>query len=131
MTKPLIIRQHRIYRRDLQNNPNAIFVFGDNARRVGLGGQAREMRGEPNAHGIATLHAPGQPYQPGEIETALRIIDADIRALLDRQPSVIIWPSDGVGTGLARMPREIRTSMDGMIKAHFGIDNELNQGERK
>jgi redox-sensitive bicupin YhaK (pirin superfamily) len=30
-----------------------LFVFGDNLRRTGFGGQAAEMRGEPNAVGIA------------------------------------------------------------------------------
>lgn len=40
-----------------QQYPNHIFVFGDNARRVGTGGQAA-IRHEPNVHGIATKRAP-------------------------------------------------------------------------
>jgi hypothetical protein len=33
-------------------------VFGDNGRRIGFGGQAKEMRGEPNAIGVATNWEP-------------------------------------------------------------------------
>ncbi len=34
--------------------PETYWVFGDNLERRGLGGQAKEMRGEPNAIGIVT-----------------------------------------------------------------------------
>ncbi|MEC7290450.1 MAG: hypothetical protein VXW22_10215, partial [Pseudomonadota bacterium] len=74
----IILRQHRIYRQDLRANPGTIYVFGDNTERVGLGGQAKEMRGEPNARGIATLWSPGRPYKAKDIEQALQIIDQDI-----------------------------------------------------
>jgi hypothetical protein len=40
-----ILYQHRIYRMDLIANPNILYVFGDNTKRVGMGGQAGEMRG--------------------------------------------------------------------------------------
>ncbi len=52
-----------ISRLDLQANPNITFLFGDNVadhgkpldQRIGKGGQAAEMAGEPNAVGIPTL----------------------------------------------------------------------------
>ena len=47
-----------IERSMLQQRPNDIFIFGDNMIRKGLGGQAREMRGEPNAIGIPTKKFP-------------------------------------------------------------------------
>ena len=53
-----VIYQKRICRDDLRRNPNAVYIFGDNEARTGLGGQAREMRGEPNAMGIATKRSP-------------------------------------------------------------------------
>jgi hypothetical protein len=34
------------------------YVFGDNGRRIGFGGQAKEMRGQPNAIGVATKWEP-------------------------------------------------------------------------
>jgi hypothetical protein len=54
----IYLRQH-IYRSDLILNPNVLFIFGDNMLRIGLGGQAREMRGQPNAIGIPTKQSPG------------------------------------------------------------------------
>lgn len=44
----------------LRKEPEARFVFGDNAYRKGFGGQAKEMRGEPNALGVATKWYPGK-----------------------------------------------------------------------
>ena len=54
----MVIYQHRIFRKDLKNNPTVLYLFGDNRLRKGLGGQAREMRGEPNALGIRTKKVP-------------------------------------------------------------------------
>jgi hypothetical protein len=54
----MIIKWKRIYREDLRNNPDFMFLFGDNLQRTGLGGQAKEMRGEFNAIGIATKKSP-------------------------------------------------------------------------
>jgi len=37
--------QKWIERSDLQNNPEDVYIFGDNYARQGLGGQAKAMRG--------------------------------------------------------------------------------------
>ncbi len=92
-----------IVRADLQSQPDALFAFGDNEGRYGLGGQAREMRGEPNAVGIATLKAPGVFWSDDEADRQCAVIDADMAplfaALADGR--TVIWPADGVGSGLA------------------------------
>jgi len=99
---PLIL-QSRIYRADLKANPNVIYVFGDNESRWGLGGQAKEMRGEPNAVGVATLKAPGIFWNDGDAARQCAVLDADfapiLRALADGK--TVVFPLDGVGTGLA------------------------------
>lgn len=41
----------------LRNNPNYIFVFGDNLQRKGYGGAAK-LRDEPNTYGFITKKAP-------------------------------------------------------------------------
>lgn len=41
----IVIKQKWIKREDLQNNPNIIYLFGDNVSRIGMGNQAGEMRG--------------------------------------------------------------------------------------
>lgn len=53
-----LMYQDNIVRADLHSNRSALYVFGDNEERRGLGGQAAEMRGEPNAHGIRVKRAP-------------------------------------------------------------------------
>lgn len=99
---PLLL-QHRIYRADLQHNPDVLYVFGDNERRVGLGGQAREMRGEPNAVGVATLKAPGVFWTDAGFGRQRGVIDADMAPLFDalREGRIVVFPIDGIGTGLA------------------------------
>tara|TARA_Y100000034_G_scaffold87336_1_gene104761 strand:- start:4060 stop:4287 length:228 start_codon:yes stop_codon:yes gene_type:complete len=54
----MIIYQDKIFRGDLIANPNRTYLFGDNFIRKGYGGQAKEMRGEPNAYGIVTKRFP-------------------------------------------------------------------------
>ena len=98
-------REH-ITRDTLRAEPNVLFVFGDNMDRRGMGGQAAEMRGEPNAVGIPTKWSPSM--RPGAFLT-----DADmprwlretvpefVRLLLHQ--SKIVWPRAGIGTGMARL----------------------------
>lgn len=77
----MIRRQKYITREDLKNNSKTIYLFGDNDYRKGLGGQAREMRGEPNAIGIRTKKYPSnQPksfYTDKEYEHNIKNIDQD------------------------------------------------------
>ncbi len=103
----------------LRAEPDAVFVFGDNMRRVGLGGQAASMRGEPNAIGVATLYAPGAYYRAGD-PTALAVVIDDLRkvgaALIDGR--TVCVPRDGLGTGLARLP-ENAPELHRLIVAFF------------
>lgn len=108
---PLIL-QSRIYRADLRANPCALYVFGDNERRYGLGGQAAEMRGEPNAVGVATLAAPGMFWREDDAARQCAVIDADMAPLFEamRHGELIIFPLDGIGTGLADLQRRSPTT---------------------
>lgn len=49
-----------ITRQMMRAEPTTLFVFGDNLAQVGYGGQAKEMRGEPNAVGIPTKRKPSR-----------------------------------------------------------------------
>lgn len=99
--------QQWIVRADLQREPDVLFVFGDNEGRYGLGGQAREMRGEPNAVGIATLKAPGVFWTDDEAARQCAVIDADMEPLFGalRDGISVVFPVDGVGSGLADLER--------------------------
>ena len=103
----------------LRADPEARFVFGDNAERWGLGGQAKAMRGEPNAIGIATLYSPGEFYMPG-CQRALRIVTADLArvSLAIADGRKVFVPADGLGTGLARLA-ENAPDIANLITAFF------------
>lgn len=92
-------------RERLRAEPEALFVFGDNAERVGHGGQAAACRGEPNALGVATLHAPGRFYR-AEDPAALLILSVDLARVASALAAgkLVYAPRDGLGTGLARLP---------------------------
>lgn len=108
----MMIRQYRIYRMDLKNNPDILYIFGDNLNRVGHGGQAGSMRGEPNAFGIATKRSVSHNY-PNDYffdtqNDVTGIIDEEFRRLIkeiqtNRYKAMIV-PLEGIGTGLSRLP---------------------------
>lgn len=106
-TLPLIL-QSRIYRQDLQANPNCLYVFGDNEDRWGLGGQAKEMRGEPNAVGVATLKSPGEFWKDADAARQCEVISADFVPVFQALDSgrTVVFPLDGIGTGLADLARQ-------------------------
>lgn len=123
-----IIRQKWVFRSDLRANPKVAYVFGDNVNRVGLGGQAKEMRGEPNAYGIATLISPGIPFRDDCLRHNVTIMATDIQRLTEAKPEIIVFPSDGVGTGLAGMEAHAPLTyeaMNSLILGMLGIQNQL------
>lgn len=93
-------------RESLQAEPMERFVFGDNCARVGYGGQAAACRGEPNAIGVATLYAPGDFYRPDD-PRALLIVASDLHrvAMALNEDRTVYAPVDGLGTGLAQLPK--------------------------
>ena len=108
----IVIRQHRIYRQDIQANPNILYIFGDNLERVGYGGQAKEMRGEPNSFGIATkrkaAHGTTDCYFYDPELDVQKIIDDEFERLYEAVSENdyygIVVPLDGIGTGLSKLP---------------------------
>lgn len=95
----------------LRADPGTLFVFGDNMIERGLGGQAKEMRGEPNAVGIPTKMLPGMGYadffRDEDYDRAKPKIEAAFLRLHKHAASggKIVWPADGIGTGLAQLPK--------------------------
>ena len=117
----MLIKQKFIFREDLQNNPKIYYLFGDNCHRVGLGGQAKEMRGEPNAIGIATKISPSNTdksfFSDDWVTMNKKIILKDfiiLWKLIHKTISLVnvVVPSDGLGLGLSdmenRCPRTLR-----------------------
>lgn len=90
----------------LQAHAEARFVFGDNCARVGRGGQAAACRDEPNAIGVATLYSPGAFYRAHD-PVALATVTHDLANVADAIAAgrIVYAPLDGLGTGLAQLPR--------------------------
>ena len=131
-----IIYQYRIARADLVANPKLVYVFGDNVARYGYAGQAAACRDMPNAHGIATLWEPGKHFDDRDYQKIAAILIEDIDALaacfmynLSFRETNIVFPLDGIGTGLARMPEEAPACYDfmcGYLELKLGITNNVS-----
>jgi hypothetical protein len=101
---PLIFSE-RILRSDLKANPSILFVFGDSERRLGMGGQAKECRGEPNALGVATKRGPSMNeaamWSDSDFERCADIIDQDLAPAFEHMANggTVVFPQAGIGTG--------------------------------
>lgn len=106
-----IIFQKFIFRSDLQANPSVMYLFGDNLVRQGFGGQAKEMRGEPNAIGIATKktpsNRPGEFFSDDDYTDNISTIMTDLIPAIDHLAAggILVIPADGLGTGLSELPQ--------------------------
>lgn len=100
-----------IYRRDLQRNPKCLFIFGDNLQRAGMGGQAQEMRGEPNAVGVVTKKYPTMSSEAAffsdkdyaQFKAAIAPDLKRIKLHLDNG-GFVVCPEAGIGTDRASLP---------------------------
>ena len=105
-----VIHQKLISREDLKANPTVLYLFGDNLKRYGLGGQAGAMRGEVNAVGIATKKGPSMRvssfFTDDEYDANFAVFVADLYRVVKHLQvgGTVIIPLDGLGTGLSELP---------------------------
>lgn len=105
-----VILQKFISRAEMRANPEVFYVFGDNVERIGTGGQAKEMRGEPNAIGVATKWRSGMTafdfFYDDEFYRTQHIIDKDFEPVVKalERGAIVVLPLDGIGTGYSRLP---------------------------
>jgi hypothetical protein len=108
-----------------------IFVFGDNDRRSGFGGQAKEMRGEPNAIGVRVKKAPSMDpssfYTDDDFGANAAKIAEDLNLLAKiAHNKTIVFPEDGIGTGMAMLNRTAPQTflyLTTNLRDMFGIKN--------
>jgi len=123
-----IIYQTKIDRLDLQNNPGVMYLFGDNDQRSGLGGQAKEMRGEQNAVGVRTKKAPHRRdnafWTDLEFSENIDKIISDLLPVVNHlnNGGIVIIPCDGIGTGLSQMQEECPLTFEYLQKALKALD---------
>ena len=132
----MIIKQKFINRVDLQNNPTLVYLFGDNLARVGLGGQAAAMRGEPNAVGVATKKTPSSNpsafFYDDEYMANVKAIYDDVTPAIGHilKGGVLVIPSDGLGTGLSAMekhcPKTLK-ALNELLEYLEDLDKRINQ----
>ena len=124
----IVYRTNKIITRDkVKKNPDVLYLFGDNLLRKGLGGQAKEMRGEPNTLGIVSKKYPSNNkdsfYTDDDFYSWLEVFSVDIKNLAERINSgkykAIVIPQ--IGVGLADLPNKapriwkyLKTTLDSL-----------------
>lgn len=100
-----------ITREQLRSQRSTLFVFGDNLAQTGFGGQAKEMRGEPNAVGLPTKRLPNMEPNAFLKDSDWRLIHQTVSAASGKlfthllRGGTVVWPRDGIGTGLAQLEK--------------------------
>lgn len=101
-----------ITRDKIRKNPDVLYLFGDNYIRKGLGGQAKEMRGEPNTIGIVTKKYPNNNpssfLRDEDFLEWLEIFNKDKNKIqealeTDIYKAIVVPP---IGVGLAKLPEK-------------------------
>lgn len=104
--------QYIILRSIVRLNPKTLYLFGDNILRRGLGGQAKEMRDEPNTSGIITKLYPDNRItsfmHDSQLDKNKTLIERDINLAIEKYKSggyenLVIPP---MGVGLAKLPEK-------------------------
>lgn len=89
-----------------RNNPDFLYIFGDNTLRIGKGGQA-VIRDEPNSVGLCTKISIGEFMSDTHYNYNKGIIDNDIITIKNKVHygsfKHLVFPKSGFGWGLADM----------------------------
>jgi len=128
-----------ITREIVRANPDKLFLFGDNYERRGFGGQAKEMRGEPNAYGIATKARPdnraGAFFSDEKIKFHAARIFAEFEGLKELCKTggfeTVVIPSDGLGTGLAGLDKRAPKTFAYLQERLAELEKEQNNGNER
>jgi exodeoxyribonuclease-5 len=121
-----------INRSELRANPKTLYLFGDNDSRKGLGGQAKEMRNEPNAIGISTKKLPASSEQSYKTDAELDVnkkiikddIDKAIAAWSTGKYNKLIIPQ--LGVGLAELPTRAPQTYEFLQQELQRLENYIN-----
>jgi hypothetical protein len=109
----VVIRPEFVSRDQVRADRSILFAYGDNMQHRGLGGQAAEIRWEPNALGIPTKWLPRMTreaffqdadWDKIEVQRAIIVPFDRLEAELVCGGTIVI-PASGIGTGRAQLPR--------------------------
>jgi hypothetical protein len=118
---------------DVQNNPNLLFIYGDNDKKFGKKGQA-VIRDEVNTIGIPTKKYPSNYsssfYTDDEYNLNVSKINGQIQKVITiLQTGIydgIVLPECGLGTGLSQLPTKAPRTFEYLCGS---IDNLQNTVE--
>lgn len=127
----VIITADFYVRNQLRADPGSLYLFGDNLDRRGLGGQAAEMRGEPNAFGIAVKYHPTTNndayFSDRQLERNKTAITTDINHALRYYKKLqfknLIIPQ--IGAGRAMLPQKAPETYDWLLTELKRLENEV------
>lgn len=128
--------QKWITRADLQANPHKLYLFGDNDLRRGLKGQAKEMRGEPNAVGIRTKRLPSMSdvsfYDDDHLQENCDKIFEDFKLIFDwvKAGGTVVIPEDGLGTGLASLTKYAPITAEYIRQTVIALNETMEEDDR-
>lgn len=129
-TTKIIVQNEYYSAKQTTNNPNTLYVFGDNCQRFGKGGQAK-IRSCPNTFGIRTKRYPGTNMEDYfyDCDEHKQIIITDCKNLRElyimNVYDNIVFPKDGLGTGLSQLPQKAPETFKllcSLLKEYFNIN---------
>lgn len=119
-------------REETLNNPNKIYVFGDNLMRIGNGGQAI-IRGCNNAIGIATKINPGMNrdsfFTDLDLEQNKEFLIQEVKKVRNAG-NHFVFPKAGLGTGLAELPQRAPQTyafLKELLLKYFNFENDSGE----
>ena len=127
-----ILLQNRFSIEDCSNHLDRVFIFGDNLIQKGKGGQAI-IRDCHNAYGIPTKRLPSMDSDSffndefDEYEAVKSAIEKLAVMKYSRKEVTFVFPTDGLGTGLAQMKTKspkLFKYMNEQLNKHFGVGYE-------
>lgn len=129
-----VLRVKEITREQVRSTPNTMFVFGDNMARQGMGGQAAAMRGEPNSIGVPTKwrpsNGPDSFFKDEDwLNTSVRVAVIGAFSIMEThliKGQNVVIPIDGLGTGLADLPRKAPIIFHYIQRRLSDLENKAN-----
>ena len=104
MLPPIIVTEKMYEPKLLRQYPNYGFIFGDNEKRTGKGGQAK-IRDEPNAIGVRTKASPRKFWNDSHMQNSVKMMSEDFLRGFNGGYDAIVIPVAGIGTGLAELKK--------------------------
>ena len=110
----------------LNQNPNAVFIFGDNRRRLGYGGAA-SLRDHPQTYGFITKKNPDNMdesfFHPESYHIDFTVQSIELQLIIEKNPDKIYYISQ-LGGGLANRYKIWENVCKPRLEKYFsGYDN--------